>query len=347
MLDAPPPAPVVKPAAPPLQAPAVQLRERARWVEASWTELPGFGEDRIAELWPALLRSCERPAPGWAKTCALAALTEPGSDAATRLWLMTHLRPWRVESLTGEVEGLLTGYFEPELQARRQKDGRFKVPVLAAPADLMQRRPYLARRQIESDVERYKALVYIEDAIDLQILQLQGSGRARLVDAEGPDPVWLRLGYAGHNDQPLTPLGRSLALIGEWSESPAAPRPVVRDWVRRNPQRLNELMWVNARYVFFREEPLRDASVGPRGAQGVPLTPGRSVAVDPLAIPYGTALWMDGGEAGTRRLVMAQDTGGGITGAVRADFFTGWGATAEAAAMKINQPLKIWALWPR
>lgn len=330
-----------KPAGPVMQ------RERSRWVAGEWSELPGWGSDRAAEFWPALLRSCEKPAAGWSQVCARALLTEPGDDLATTAWLMSELRPWRVESLEGEAQGQLTGYFEPELQARRQKDARFNVPVLAAPPDLMQRRPYLTRQQIESDLKRYKTLVYIEDAIDLQILQLQGSGRARLVDAEGPDPVWLRLGFAGHNDHPLTPLGRSLALIGEWSDSPAAPRPVVRDWARRNPQRLNELMWTNARYVFFREEPLRDAGIGPRGAQGVPLTPGRSVAVDRASIPYGTALWMDGGDAGTRRLVMAQDTGGGIIGAVRADFFTGWGAEAEAAAMKIKQPLRYWALWPR
>jgi len=334
----------IEPAKP---AAAVMQRERSRWVASEWSELPGWGSDRAAELWPALLRGCEKPAPGWASVCAQAALTEPGDDLATAVWLMEHLQPWRVESAEGETQGLLTGYFEPELQARRQKDARFNVPVLAAPADLMQRRPYLTRQQIESDTSRYKTLVYLEDAIDLQILQLQGSGRARLVDAPGPAPVWLRLAFAGHNDHPLTPLGRSLALIGEWSEGPAAPRPVVRDWARRNPQRLNELMWTNARYVFFREEPLRDAGVGPRGAQGVPLTPGRSVAVDKASIPYGTALWMDGGDAGTRRLVMAQDTGGGIVGAVRADFFTGWGAEAESSAMKIKQPLRLWALWPR
>lgn len=339
----------VKPALTDASKPAgpVMQRERSRWVAGEWSELPGWGSDRAAEFWPALLRSCEKPAAGWSQVCARALLTEPGDDLATTAWLMSELRPWRVESLEGETQGQLTGYFEPELQARRQKDARFNVPVLAAPPDLMQRRPYLTRQQIESDLARYKTLVYIEDAIDLQILQLQGSGRARLVDAEGPEPVWLRLGFAGHNDQPLTPLGRSLAVIGEWTEGPAAPRPAVRDWAKRNPQRLNELMWVNARYVFFREEPLRDAGIGPRGAQGVPLTPGRSVAVDKASIPYGTALWMDGGDAGTRRLVMAQDTGGGIIGAVRADFFTGWGLEAEAAAMKIKQPLRYWALWPR
>lgn len=345
----PPPVPA-KPAQvePQKPAAAVMQRERSRWVATEWSELPGWGSDKAAELWPALVRGCEKPAAGWATICAQAALTEPGDDLATAMWLMERLQPWRIESHEGEQQGLLTGYFEPELEARRQRSDNFQVAVLAAPPDLQQRRPYFTRQQIDSEPlrSRMQPLVFIEDAIDLQVLQLQGSGRVRVTETNG-ERRWVRIGFAGHNDHPLTPLGRSLAVIGEWSDGPAAPRPAVREWVKRNPQRLNELMWANARYVFFREEPLRDPQAGPRGAQGVPLTPGRSVAVDRLSIPYGTALWMDGGDAGTRRLVMAQDTGGSIIGAVRADYFTGWGAEAEAAAMKIKQPLKLWALWPR
>ena len=105
--------------------------------------------------------------------------------------------------------------------------------------------------------------------------------------------------------------------------------PGIKDWGRRNPQRLKEAMWANPRYVFFREEPLPDLAVGPRGGQGVPLTPGRSIAVDKASIPYGTPVWLDTTEplstTPLRRLVMAQDTGAAIVGAVRADYFWGWG----------------------
>ncbi|HEX2010759.1 MAG TPA: MltA domain-containing protein, partial [Roseateles sp.] len=181
-------------------------------------------------------------------------------------------------------------------------------------------------------------------------LQLQGSGRVRLAD-EGGGPRWLRMAFAGHNDQPLQPLGRALAALGEWREGPAAPRAAVRDWARRNPQRLNELLWSNPRYVFFREEPLPDPNLGPRGAQGVALTPSRSIAVDRASIPYGTPLWLDATEplstVPLRRLVMAQDTGSGIVGAVRADYFWGWGAEAETRASRTKQALRLWALWPR
>ena len=111
------------------------------------------------------------------------------------------------------------------------------------------------------------------------------------------------------------------------------------------------MLWANPRLVFFREEPLPDPAVGPRGAQGVPLTPGRSIAVDPSSVPYGTPVWLASTEplADTplRRLVMAQDTGSAITGAVRADYFWGWGETAEQQAGRMKQKLRMWVLWPR
>jgi len=125
----------------------------------------------------------------------------------------------------------------------------------------------------------------------------------------------------------------------------------IRAWARANPHRLQEMLWANPRVVFFQEEPLSDmdATAGPRGAQGVPLTPGRSIAVDRFSIPYGTPVWMTtpGPTLSTRRWVVAQDTGGAILGAVRADFFTGWGDEARDVASSLKQPLKLWALWPR
>jgi membrane-bound lytic murein transglycosylase A len=117
-----------------------------------------------------------------------------------------------------------------------------------------------------------------------------------------------------------------------------------------HPKRVNELLWSNPRVVFFREEPLPDPLAAPLGAQGVPLTPRRSIAVDVQSIPYGTPVWLDTSEplsnAPLRRVVMAQDTGSAITGAVRADFFWGWGDEAEAQAGRMKQPLRLWALWP-
>jgi membrane-bound lytic murein transglycosylase A len=111
------------------------------------------------------------------------------------------------------------------------------------------------------------------------------------------------------------------------------------------------MLWSNPRTVFFREEPLSemDAAFGPRGAQGVPLTPGRSIAVDKDSIPYGTPVWLasSGPAVNLQRLVLAQDTGGAIVGAVRADYFAGWGPEAGEVAGRLKQPLRLWVLWPK
>lgn len=333
---------------------AVVMRERSRWVESDWSELPGWGEDRAAELWPALLRSCARPAEGWAAVCAQARSdAAPTDDAQAALWLMQYLRPFRVESLAGEAQGLITGYFEPMLEATRRPQTSFQVPVHAAPSDLSQRRPYYTRQQIESDAvlrARLKAheLAFLEDPLDLLVLQIQGSGRLRVSDSSGRSQ-WVRMAFAGHNDQPYQSIGKALIERGELRPGEAS-WPAIRDWLRRNPASAKELLWSNPRYVFFREEPLPDPAIGPRGAQGVALTPGRSIAVDRASIPYGTPVWLDATEPLSklplRKLAMAQDTGSAIVGAVRADYFWGWGGEAEAQAGRMKQALRLWALWP-
>ena len=161
----------------------------------------------------------------------------------------------------------------------------------------------------------------------------------------------VRLAYAAHNGQPYQSVGRWLLDQGAIRE---ASWSSIKAWAAQNPQRLNEMLWANPRTVFFREEALGDfdARFGPRGAQGVPLTPGRSIAVDPQSIPYGTPVWLatQGPTLNTARLVMAQDTGGAIVGAVRADLFTGWGDSqgdAYLLAAALKQPLQMWVLWPR
>ncbi|MBV8501007.1 MAG: MltA domain-containing protein [Paucibacter sp.] len=322
------------------------LRDNARWIEADWRELPGWGEDRAAELWPVLLRSCARPAQGWSRLCAQAALQAPADDTEALLWLMQRLRPYRVESLNGEAAGLATGYFEPQLEGRRQAQGAFQTPVLQPPPDLATRRPYLTRQQIAEQASRFKVIAYVSDPIELLVMQIQGSGRLRVTEADGRTRA-VRLAFGGHNDQPYQSVGKLLLERGEVRDGSWS---AIREWARQNPARLNELLAANPRYVFFREEPLTDPDLGPRGAQGAPLTPGRSVAVDKTAVPYGTPMWIASSwprsDTPLRRLVMAQDTGSAITGAVRLDYFWGWGPEAEEQAGKMKQPLQAWVLWP-
>jgi membrane-bound lytic murein transglycosylase A len=343
----PPPAPVTA-SAPPLQ------RANARWVPVSFTDLPGWDADRSVEWWPALLRGCERPPLEWVRLCVDARKATPGSDAAVRAWLQQRLLPYRVESLEGASEGLVTGYFEPLVEARRNAQGAFRVPLYQQPADLATRRPFWTRQQVDTLAAaqtslRGRELAFVADPLDSLILQIQGSGRLHLTDADGSRKL-VRAAFAGHNDQPYKSVGRWLIEQGELKPEQAS-WPAIKAWARMNPKRLNELLWSNPRVVFFREEPLSDPALGPRGAQGVPLTPGRSIAVDAQSVPYGTPVWLDTTEplasSPLRRLVMAQDTGSAITGAVRADYFWGWGEPAEQQAGRMKQVLRMWVLWPR
>ena len=354
------PAPAAPPAdpAPPAQRPAAGDRSKARWVSASWADLPGFAADRSADLWPALQAGCARPAPGWSELCARALLDPPAGHEATRRWLMAHLQPWRVESTDGNAEGLATGYFEPTIDAQRRPRGSFRVPLYAPPPDLAPftaaRKPYFTRQQLDTlpvamASVRGREIAWIEDPLDALLLQVQGSGRLRFTEADGRVST-VRLAFAAHNEHPYRSLGRWLIDQGELTAETAS-WPAIKAWAQRYPRRVNELLWANPRVVFFREEALPDPGVGPRGAQGVPLTPGRSVAIDPQAVPHGAVLWLDTTEplsaTPLRRLVMAQDSGSAITGAVRVDLFFGWQPGAEQLAGRMKQPLRLWVLWPR
>jgi len=183
--------------------------------------------------------------------------------------------------------------------------------------------------------------------LDALALQIQGSGRVRISEPDGTQRV-VRLAFAGSNEQPYRSVGGWLLQQGAVRD---ASWPGIKAWAARNPQRVNEMLWSNPRVVFFREEPLSglDAAFGPRGAQGVPLTPGRSIAVDKESIPYGTPVWLDssGPAVALQRLVLAQDTGSAIVGPLRADYFTGWGPEAGELAGRLKQPLRMWVLWPR
>jgi membrane-bound lytic murein transglycosylase A len=351
------------PDATPPPSPAASLHPGSRWLPAAWSELPGWDTDRLREAWQALQRSCERlpaelrrEAPAWPRLCQEALRLQPGDDAAVRAWLMQRFAPYRVLPLDASASGngLVTGYFEPLVDASRSPRGATRVPLYAPPADLATRKPWYTRAQIETSAAAQAALrgreiAYVADPLDAMLLQVQGSGRLRLIGADGQAQT-IRIAFAGHNDQPYQSLGRWLIEQGELRPGQAS-LPAIRDWARRNPQRVPELLAANPRVVFFREEALPDPNLGPRGAQGVALTPERSIAVDPKSLPYGSPVWVDTTEPLTatplRRLVLAQDTGSAITGAVRADYFWGWGERAEQQAGRMSQALRMWVLWPK
>jgi membrane-bound lytic murein transglycosylase A len=321
-------------------------------VAVPWSELPGFEGDALFEAWNAWLKSCERPGPVFAPLCGDVRRLSIGGEDAQRQWMLSRLQPYRVEPLQGNATGLLTAYFEPELDGRRSPGAGFDVPLYQTPAGLNARTPWFTRQDMDTLPEAQAALrgreiVYLSDPVQAMVLQIQGSGRVRVTEDDGSQRQ-VRLAYAGHNGQPYQSIGRWLLDQGELRD---ASWPGIGAWMLKNPQRVRELLWRNPRVVFFKEEALSefDSGFGPRGAQGVSLTPGRSIAVDPDSIPYGTPVWLasDGPQISLQRLVLAQDTGSAIRGAVRADYFAGWGAGAGELAGRLKQPLRLWVLWPK
>lgn len=358
-----------RPVAPALEASdraasgAPLLQPRSRWVPVRWSDLPGFEADALHEAWGAWLRSCERPAPAWRTLCPQVRRLSIADDATRRAWMQQALQPYRVElrSDGGDAAagrnaaaniGLLTAYYEPLLQARRQPDARHQVVLFRPPADLAQRRPWFTREQIDTHPAaraalRGREIAHLADPLDALILHIQGSGRLRITEPDGRVRT-VRLAFAGSNEHPYRSVGSWLLQQGLLRD---ASWPGIKDWAQRNPQRLQEMLWTNPRYVFFREEPISaiDEADGPRGAQGVPLTAGRSIAVDPQSIPYGTPVWLasPGPTQTLQRLVLAQDTGAAIVGAVRADYYMGSGDAAGELAGRLKQTLAMWVLWPR
>lgn len=319
-----------------------------------WAELPGFEEDTLFEAWNAWLKSCERPGATFASLCAEVRRLSIASGEEQRRWMLSRLQPYRVEALAGGADGLLTSYYEPLLKASRQQAPGFEVPLYQPPASLGSRKPWYTRQEIDTSAEARAALkgreiAWLADPVEAMSLHIQGSGRLSVTEPDGSQRL-IRVAYAGTNDQPFRSVVQWLQEQGEgrmttpWVES-------TRAWAARNPQRVQQMLWSNPRYTFFQEQPLSelDAAFGPRGAQGVALTPGRSIAVDPGSIPYGTPVWLASrGAAGTlQKLVFAQDTGSAIVGAVRADYFAGTGAEAGLLASRMNQPLRLWVLWPK
>jgi membrane-bound lytic murein transglycosylase A len=328
------------------------VQAKTRWVPVAWSELPGWADDNIYEAWNAFLKDCERPPAVLARLCPEVRQLAIAAPEDQRAWFMQKFAPYRVEPLQGAGEGLLTGYYEPMLDATRQPTVRNTVPLYRPPATLAQRRPWYTRQEIDTLPEaraqlRGREIAYLADPLDALLVQIQGSARLRIAEGDGT-PRTVRLAFAGTNDQPYRSVGTWLLQQGALRD---ASWPGIKAWAAQNPQRLTDLLWSNPRYVFFREEPLTelDAGFGPRGAQGVALTPGRSIAVDKEAIPYGTPVWLAsaGPAANLQRLVFAQDTGSAIVGAVRADYFTGWGLEAGELAARLKQPLRLWVLWPR
>ncbi len=308
----------------------------------------------------------------WVGPCAAAQAVPAGSDDSIRDYFEQNFEPFKVmkyPSTTREDTGLVTGYYEPQLLGSRTPSAQFMAPLYAPPADLLiidlaslypelkgkrlrgrldgnRVVPYFSRAELPLDPAlRGKEIVWLDNELDAFMLQVQGSGRVQL-----PNGDIIRLQYADQNGHPYRSIGRYLVDQGLLTTEQAT-MPGIREWLAANPARMREVLNANPSVVFFTEAPLDDPNVGPKGAQGVPLTAGRSIAVDPASVPLGAPVFLSTTYPASpdplQRLVIAQDTGGAISGAPRADFFWGTGPQAAELAGKMRQQGTLWLLWPR
>jgi len=374
-----PPAPVVEPPAPEptLVAPPEEVGKlipvAMPWLKpVSWWQLPGWRDDDLTLAWPAWLQSCRglRGNPAWTGVCQAAQQLSalPESDDI-RAFLESQFQPWQVSQSEGGTEGLVTGYYEPLLRGSRTRTARYRYPLYGPPDDMLvvdlgaiypelkslrlrgrlqgnKVVPYWSRAEIEAGAApvRGKEVLWVDDPVEFFFLQVQGSGRVRLDNGET-----VRVGYADQNGHPYRSIGKWLVEKGEITLDKASMQGI-KEWGRKNPERLTELLNTNPSYVFFRELSSSQGS-GPLGALGVPLTNERSIAVDPRGVPLGAPVWLATTRPNARealnRLVLAQDSGSAIRGNVRADFFWGYGEDAGKLAGAMKQKGRMWVLLPR
>jgi membrane-bound lytic murein transglycosylase A len=333
--------------------------EVARTTPEVFADLPGWAADRHGEAMPAFAESCgwfarqspARPigpaglagrAGDWQAACAAAARVPRGDDAAARRFFETWFRPVAVEGSDGP-EGLFTGYYAPLLRGSLRPSEAYAVPIYAKPPPLPGRRlPSRAEIVAGALDGQGLELLWVDDPIDAFFLHIQGSGHVELDDGRV-----VGVGYHGWNGHPYYAIGRALIDRGEATREEMSME-LIRDWLRENPDRADDLMNLNPSFIFFR---LREAG-GVVGTLEVPLTAGRSLAVDDDFVPLGVPMWLDivdptVPDGQLRRLVMAQDTGGAIRGAVAGDMFWGYGDEAGRLASGMQARGRYFMLVPR
>lgn len=332
----------------------------------AFSALPGWNVDSVSQALPALAKSCARiskrePAQNfgvggfagtmgdWQPVCEKLATAAPVTDDDARRFFEENFTPYAVSDGKSR-DGLFTGYYEPTLRGSLEKKPPYLIPLYSRPDDLITVNlgdfkpslkgetimgrvqgenlvPYYTRAEIEKGaIDQKPKIVWVDNAVDAFFLHIQGSGVVQMEDGSA-----LQVGYAAQNGQTYYAIGQELIKRGELTKENVSMQSI-RAWLESHPDQAPEVMNLNASYIFFRAL----EGEGPLGAEGVALTPGRSLAVDRKKIPYGVPIFLDAdysfaaeSAARIQRLMVAQDTGGAITGVVRGDFF--WGAGDDAA----------------
>jgi membrane-bound lytic murein transglycosylase A len=323
-----------------------------RLTRVEWQQVPGWQDDSLIGAAAALRQNCVRleAQPNWRRACAAALLLDDLDVASARTFFETYFTPFQFSNTDGTLDGLVTGYYEPLLRGSRVRHGVYQTALYRWPTAYRPGSALPARAQLErSGALNGNELVWVDDPIEAFFLQVQGSGRVVMEDGSV-----MRVGFGGTNNQPYKSIGRWLLDRGELTPAQATMQGI-KAWARANPTRVDALLDTNPRFVFFREMPSGESTPsggadGPIGALGVPLTPERSIAVDPSAIPLGTPVFLQTTRpltnAPMNRLVFAQDTGSAIKGGVRADYFWGLGDEAGDLAGKMKQAGRMWLLLP-
>ncbi|WP_348638260.1 MltA domain-containing protein [Bradyrhizobium sp. ISRA463] len=352
----------------------------------TWATIPGWNDDDHLAAYKAFRTSCKPIAaqqglPPESKAlgsslrdpCRIAKRLEPTDSARAKEFFEQNFVPLRISRL-GEDAGFVTGYYEPVLEGSRTQTDVYNVPVYRRPSNLFVRGktqdsvglpnsgpvyrkigrrklvPYYDRAQIEDGAIAGRGLeiCWLKSQTDLLFAQIQGSARIKLTDG-----TTLRINYDAHNGYPYTPVGRILIDRGIIAKDQMSMQKI-REWMEQNPDGAKELRRQNRSYIFFREVPLseKDEAVG---AQGVPLTPGRSIAVDKALHVYGTPFFIEGvlpieseqSKTPFHRLMIAQDTGSAIVGPARADLYFGAGADAGKVSGRLRNNMQFVMLVPK
>ncbi|GLS03888.1 membrane-bound lytic murein transglycosylase A [Chitiniphilus shinanonensis] len=360
----PPAPPPVTPTPTPTPAPTPTPHPAYRPV--AWSALPQVADADLVAGFDAWRGGCPKARSATLKeVCAEARSLAP--DATTiRRFVEGQFTPYQLINQDGTEQGMITGYYEPVYPGSLTRTAQANVPVYGQPDDLItvdlaEVYPELKGKRLRGRLEGRRlvpypdagaiqragleapVLAWLTDPVDLQFMQVQGSGRVKLADGSE-----LRLGYADQNGRPYKPVGRWLIEQGQLPASGVSMQ-AIRAWAKANPQRMPDLLASNPSFVFFRTLPASDD--GPIGAQGVPLTAGYSLAIDPRTVPLGSLMFIDttrpNDRAPLQRVMAAQDTGGAIAGRVRADFFWGKGDAAGELAGRMKQDGRLWLLWPK
>ena len=367
------------------QTPALKI-PNSQLEPLAWSDLGGWAEDDHMAAFKTFMDSCRAILPrsnpvreagpmfsALQHVCRRARAYMASDSEKARGFFEINFRPVRIATL-GEAAGFLTGYYEPIVEGSPTWSEEFQVPVYRRPSNLIpggRRRisdgfpnkglvgrklgrknivPYYDRGEIEEGVltGRNLEICWLKDPIDLLFIQIQGSARISM-----PDGSIIRLNYAAHNGHPYSAVGRFLIENGAIArEEMSMDR--IRRWMEDNPDDAKEIRRKNKSYVFFRV-PALSSTEEPKGAQGVSLTPGRSIAVDKALHIYGTPFYIEAelpiesGQPTTkfRRLMIGQDTGSAIVGPARADLYFGAGQDAGKIAGRIRHPGRFAMLVPR